>query len=164
MLKDEAQKLNQERITEENKSKAAAFLAQKQADEARAWYWFLRSHSGQFGLANGDYVDCEANKQLLTGWLESNQLPTTQQSLEQAYQANKQRLAQRPAEEYRRVTDTQQTRVFPQIKSLQAKTPPAYAPFTRDEILSWSKERLRRELAKGPAHTIAINTILAGQN
>ncbi len=161
LTEKEVKDLNQKRAGAASKARAEAFLARKEAEETKGWYWFLRNHMGQRGLTNGDFIDCEANRQLMTGWLATNQLPVNQQSLEKAYQANKAQLAKRPTQEYRRVTDTQQTRVFPQIRSLEPKAPPAYAPWTREEILSWSPQRLAKEMRK---NLDGINKILAGQN
>src|SRR6202020_986782 len=114
-----AKKLNQERLDATNKVKAEAFLARKSADEERGWYLFLQSHAGQWALSNGAYLSCVANDRLLTEWLAAHQLPVTEENLQEAYSANKNRLAQLPIQQYERVTNTLESRVFPQIKSLQ---------------------------------------------
>ena len=160
---EEVNELNRERIDAANRAKAEEFAAKKAAVAARSWWKFSLRHSGQSGLKFGDYLSNEANDNLLTSWIEQADLDVTEVNLEQAFVACRSMLSSRPGT-YERKTDTQQSRVFPQIKNLQPTPRPLVLPFTRKEVLSWSTARLHQEMQKSPEHVNALNRILAGQN
>jgi hypothetical protein len=160
---EEVQDLNRERIDAANRVRAEAFAAKKAAVAARSWWRFSLRHSGQNGLKFGDYLSNEANDNLLTSWIEDADLDVTEANLEQAFVACRSMLASRPGT-YERKTDTQQSRVFPQIKNLIPAPPLLVLPYTRKEVLSWSTARLHQEMQKSPEHVNALNRIIAGQN
>jgi hypothetical protein len=159
---EQVRELNRERIDRVNRTKAEALQAQKDSITARAWWKFSAKHAGQQGIQNGDYLSNQANDNILNGWLSDNDRDVTEQNLEAAFAACEGMLSRRSGG-YTRVTDTQESRVMPQIKNLTVGARPAYAPFTRDEILSWGTARLHKEMAKGKEHVDKINEILRGQ-
>lgn len=163
LTKEEINAANRERIDSTNRDKAESWNAQKFAAAQQAEVNFaLRHKPGETARLNGEFYYCTANSRLMSDWLADHANgEVTEESLERAYRVLQAsgKLAQAPAPAaYERHTNTQESRISPQIK---APTLPALRlPYTRKDILSWSKSRLKAEM-KSPAHVAAINAILA---
>lgn len=160
MLNEEQIKqLNRQRINEANREKAEVFKAKTDADAQNGWNEFLAKHSGQAAVIRKDVFHCnQANYQLLEEWILEQGLLVNAETLEQSYQANKSRLGGRSVP-YERKTNTEMT-FMPQQRTFGP--PPLALPYTRKEILSWSKERLRWE-SRTAERLKALNAILANQ-
>jgi hypothetical protein len=157
----QVKELNKERIARTHRKQAEAMQARKDSDAQRAWWLFSKNHAGVVGNQNGSYFSSEANDNILNGYLQDNELDVTLENLEAAFAACSQMLCERPGE-YQRVTDTQTSRVMPQVKNLSVGPEPIRLPYTREEILGWETSRLKAEIHKGPAHLAEVNRILAG--
>ena len=138
--------------------KAEAWKAKRNAEENRAWHEFLKFHSGARGANNGFYFCCEANNRLLAESIatQSNK-QITFQALEEAYRSCRDRLAPPPDREYKRKTNTLESRSLPQLVNLPI--PAVVLPYTKQQILSWDAKRLKREM-RSPERVTAINKIL----
>jgi hypothetical protein len=159
LTQEEITALNKQRIQENNREKAEQFRAEVEADRQNGWSRFIEKHCGQRAVtAHNVFYDCIANRLQMERWIEEKGLLVDFASLETAFDTIRESLAQPPEQSYRRRTDTQQSRVMPQLKSF---APPALVlPYTREMVLGWSKDRLKQEMGKSPRHVAALNLIL----
>lgn len=161
---DEIKEANRRRIDEQNESKAEKYLAVRNAEEATALMQFSQRHRpGTNAQLHGSYHSCDANDALIGEWLEQRGLRISFENLESAYQDLKGSFAEAPAESYERKTNTRESR-GPISQAPKIKLPDEVAPWTRDEILAWPAETLKKHMSRGPRNVAAINKILANKN
>jgi hypothetical protein len=164
--KEEVKELRREELDENKAVKAEEYKAQRNHDADVGWTNFIARHSGSQAIANGDvYHSCEANHAILTEFIETHNLHVDSNgvNLEQAFKDCRHRLAESQGEPYVRRTDTQVSRVAPQVVS--PRFPDPRPPFTRQQLVEMGdtaqgRDALRR--ANKRYGIDAINSILAG--
>lgn len=163
LTEEQIKEINNRRTAGNRKEAADKYSAVEQAQIARSWYEFLREHSGQRGVANGIYAINEANNLLMEEWIKENAGDAISlHSLEEAFFALQGRLARPSTAPYERKVNLAESHILPQQRATGMPPPDSVIPlpYTKSEILSWPKTRLKKELRIHGAD--ALNRILNG--
>jgi hypothetical protein len=134
------------------KVKAEAIKARQDAEDAQGWFQFLKKHVGSV-VANSHgalYNDCEANNQMMTEWLTTNDLRPTADNLEKAFltlRASGQIAdAVDPRKDYEQKAKSENGRLPQQIR-VELTPPTPYLGMTREDVLKkMSTPKGRNEL------------------
>jgi hypothetical protein len=151
-----------ERLEAGKTEKSEQWIAERKAKAAAAWYEFIVSHvrerDSRGGIAH-PYYQCLANTKILEEFC-AEQIPpgVSRLNLELGYESltASNRLAKAPFAEYKQQTQARQpfTPHRPEMTP-----PPVHLNYSRAEILSWTANQLRRQMAV-PGYEAEINRIL----
>lgn len=153
---------NKERLDSVKTEKGLAWIAQQKASAIQAWYNFTIAHISKrdsTGAVAQPYFACVANTKLLEEFC-AEQIPpgVTRTNLEIGYEelSASGRLAKAPSSEYKQQTQPRQPYTPSHIEVVR---PPVHLNYSRAEILSWTANQLRRQMAV-PGYEAEINRIL----
>ena len=141
-----------ERLEFGKTEKSEQRIAERKANAALAWYQFIVYHHQTRDTRGGivrPYHQCEANTRIMEAWCGDQVPPVVSRiNLEQAYEqliASGQ-LAKAPASTEKYVKKTEPRQPYTQPRT-ELPTPPVHLDYTRAEILSWTANQLRRQMA-----------------